>query len=83
MDYAIAPIVVVGLGVYLFYALLRPFHPNFAPPATNVSSPSTFGILTSVQTAENGGNGPGNYRCGWTSQYPTDRFLAGRPQDRV
>jgi hypothetical protein len=31
-------------------------HTNFAPPATNVSSPSTFGILTSAQTAENGGN---------------------------
>jgi hypothetical protein len=34
-------------------------HPNFAPPATNISSPSTFGILTSVQTAENGGNRTG------------------------
>jgi hypothetical protein len=34
-------------------------HPNFAPPAMNISSPSTFGILTSVQTAENGGNRTG------------------------
>jgi hypothetical protein len=34
-------------------------HTNFAPPSTNVSSPSTFGILTSAQTAENGGNRTG------------------------
>jgi len=34
-------------------------HTNFAPPATNVSSPSTFGILTSAQTAEYGGNRTG------------------------
>ena len=31
-------------------------HTNFAPPATNVSNPSTFGILQSAQTAEYGGN---------------------------
>jgi hypothetical protein len=31
-------------------------HTNFAPPATNVSNPSTFGVLQSAQTAENGGN---------------------------
>ena len=34
-------------------------HTNFAPPATNVSSPSTFGVLESAQTAENGGNRTG------------------------
>jgi hypothetical protein len=34
-------------------------HTNFAPPATNVSSPSTFGVLTSAQTAEYGGNRTG------------------------
>ncbi len=32
---------------------------NFAPPATNVSNPSTFGVLQSAQTAENGGNRTG------------------------
>jgi hypothetical protein len=36
-----------------------PNHLNFAPPATDVSSPSTFGKLTSVQTAENAGNRTG------------------------
>ena len=34
-------------------------HTNFAPPATNVSNPSTFGMLQSAQTAENGGNRAG------------------------
>jgi hypothetical protein len=34
-------------------------HTNFAPPAVNVSSPSTFGVLQSAQTAENGGNRTG------------------------
>jgi hypothetical protein len=34
-------------------------HTNFAPPATNVSSPSTFGVLQSAQTAEYGGNRTG------------------------
>jgi hypothetical protein len=34
-------------------------HTNFAPPATNISSPSTFGVLQSAQTAENGGNRTG------------------------
>jgi hypothetical protein len=34
-------------------------HTNFAPPATNVSNPSTFGVLTSAQTAESGGNRTG------------------------
>lgn len=31
-------------------------HPNFAPPSVDVSSPSTFGKTTSVQSAENSGN---------------------------
>jgi hypothetical protein len=34
-------------------------HPNFAPPATDISSPDTFGRTSSVQTAENGGNRTG------------------------
>jgi len=34
-------------------------HTNYAPPATNVSSPSTFGILNAQQTAENAGNRTG------------------------
>jgi len=34
-------------------------HTNFAPPATNVSSPSTFGVLNAAQTAESGGNRTG------------------------
>jgi len=34
-------------------------HTNFASPATNVSNPSTFGVLQSAQTAENGGNRTG------------------------
>lgn len=34
-------------------------HTNYAPPATNVSSPSTFGILQAQQTAENAGNRTG------------------------
>lgn len=36
-----------------------PNHPNFAPPAMVVSTPSTFGKLTSVQTQENSGNRTG------------------------
>jgi hypothetical protein len=32
---------------------------NFAIPATNVSNPSTFGVLTQVQTANNAGNRTG------------------------
>jgi hypothetical protein len=32
---------------------------NYAPPATNVSNPATFGILQSQQTAENAGNRTG------------------------
>jgi hypothetical protein len=32
---------------------------NFAIPATDVSNPSTFGVLTSVQTANNAGNRTG------------------------
>jgi len=34
-------------------------HTNFGPPATNVSDPSTFGVLQSAQTAENAGNRAG------------------------
>ena len=34
-------------------------HTNFAPPAVNVSNPSTFGVLQSAQTAEYGGNRTG------------------------
>lgn len=34
-------------------------HTNFAPPATNWSNPSTFGVLQSAQTAENAGNRTG------------------------
>ena len=31
-------------------------HTNFAPPATTISSPETFGVLQSAQTAGQGGN---------------------------
>ncbi len=31
-------------------------HPNFAVPGLNVSAPTTFGKITSVQSAENSGN---------------------------
>jgi hypothetical protein len=34
-------------------------HTNFAPPAADVSSPSTFGVLQSSQTAGQGGNRTG------------------------
>ena len=34
-------------------------HPNFAPPAVDVSAPATFGKITSVQSAENSGNRTG------------------------
>jgi hypothetical protein len=34
-------------------------HTNFAPPATYVSDPSTFGVLQSAQTAGQGGNRTG------------------------
>lgn len=34
-------------------------HTNFAPPASNISSPATFGILQSAQTAGQGGNRTG------------------------
>ena len=36
-----------------------PNHLNFAPPSTDVSSPATFGKITSVQNAENAGNRTG------------------------
>jgi len=32
---------------------------NYAPPATNISSPSTFGVLDAQQSAENAGNRTG------------------------
>jgi hypothetical protein len=34
-------------------------HTNFVPPASDVSSPSTFGVLQSAQTAGQGGNRTG------------------------
>jgi hypothetical protein len=34
-------------------------HTNFAPPATNISNPATFGVLAAAQTAEYGGNRTG------------------------
>jgi hypothetical protein len=36
-----------------------PNHSNFAPPAVNVSSPATFGKITSVQSSENSANRTG------------------------
>jgi hypothetical protein len=36
-----------------------PNHLNYAPPSSDVSSPSTFGRITSVQSAENAGNRTG------------------------
>jgi Carboxypeptidase regulatory-like domain len=34
-------------------------HVNFAPPATQIDSPSTFGVLSAAQSAENAGNRTG------------------------
>jgi hypothetical protein len=34
-------------------------HTNFAPPATDISNPSSFGALTTAQTAESAGNRTG------------------------
>jgi hypothetical protein len=34
-------------------------HTNFAPPATNISSKASFGVLMAAQTAENAGNRTG------------------------
>ncbi len=34
-------------------------HTNFAPPATQVDNPSTFGVLSAPQTSENAGNRTG------------------------
>jgi hypothetical protein len=34
-------------------------HPNFAPPATQIDVPATFGVLSAPQTAENAGNRTG------------------------
>jgi len=36
-----------------------PNHPNFAPPAVDVSTSATFGKTSTVQTAENAGNRTG------------------------
>jgi hypothetical protein len=34
-------------------------HTNFAPPASNISSPETFGVLQAAQSAGQGGNRTG------------------------
>ena len=34
-------------------------HTNFAPPSTQIDNPSTFGVLSAPQTAENAGNRTG------------------------
>jgi hypothetical protein len=34
-------------------------HPNFAPPTTDISSPTSFGALTTAETAEGAGNRTG------------------------
>jgi hypothetical protein len=34
-------------------------HTNFAPPATQIDVPATFGVLSAAQTAENAGNRTG------------------------
>jgi hypothetical protein len=34
-------------------------HTNFAPPATQIDVPATFGALSAPQTAENAGNRTG------------------------
>ena len=34
-------------------------HTNFAPPATQIDNPTTFGVLSAPQTAENAGNRTG------------------------
>ena len=34
-------------------------HTNFAPPATQIDQPGTFGVLSAAQTAENAGNRTG------------------------
>jgi hypothetical protein len=34
-------------------------HTNFAPPATDSSTPASFGALTTAQTAESAGNRTG------------------------
>jgi hypothetical protein len=43
-------------------------HTNFAPPATDISSPSSFGALTTAQTAESAGTGPDRLLCGLISK---------------
>jgi hypothetical protein len=34
-------------------------HTNFAPPVTDISTPASFGVLTTAQTAESAGNRTG------------------------
>jgi hypothetical protein len=34
-------------------------HPNFAPPTTDISSPTSFGALTTAETAEGAENRTG------------------------
>jgi hypothetical protein len=34
-------------------------HTNFAPPATDISSPASFGALTTAESAESAGNRTG------------------------
>jgi hypothetical protein len=36
-------------------------HTNFAPPATQIDVPATFGVLSAPQTAENAGNRTGQF----------------------
>jgi hypothetical protein len=38
-------------------------HTNFAPPATQIDVPSTFGVLSAPQTAENAGIAPVSSPC--------------------
>jgi hypothetical protein len=38
-----------------------PNHLNYAPPSVDVSSPATFGKITSVQSSENAGNRTGQF----------------------
>ena len=40
-------------------AIMEDIITNFAPPASDISSPSTFGVLQSAQTAGQGGNRTG------------------------
>jgi hypothetical protein len=58
----LAKIFVLGERVHMKFESTftnLPNHLNYAPPSTDVSSPSTFGKLTSVQISENAGNRTG------------------------